>query len=334
MRHVSLPVLATGMLLLAGAVRAEKPAGSPLRLSRVIPLPGVEGRIDHLAVDLAGRRLFVAALGHNTVEVLDLKAGKHLRSIAGLAQPQGVAYLAQAGPLVVANGGDGSCRVFDGKTLEQLQRIDCRQDADNVRYDAAAERIYVGYGKGALGVIDLQRGKRVADIPLAGHPESFQLEAKGDRIFVNVPSARQIAVVDRKKGAVVATWPLKNVANFPMALDEADRRLLVGCRNPPQVLVIDTKTGKTTAALECSGDTDDLFYDAKLQWVYLSGGNGSISVFQKQAADRYTLLAKIPTATGARTCLFVPDLGCLYLAVPHRGQQQAEVREYRAAAGP
>jgi len=331
MRHVCLPVIASALLLI-GPIRGEKPAESPLHLSRTIPLPGVEGRIDHLAVDLAGRRLFVAALGNNTVEVLDLKAGKHLRSISGFAEPQGLAYLAAANRLVVAGGGDGSCRICDGKTFKLLQTIDCGEDADNVRYDAAANRIYVGYGKGALAMIDPEQGKRVADIPLVGHPESFQLELQGDRIFVNVPSARQIAVVDRKKGAVVATWPLGDVANFPIALVEAGRRLLVGCRKPPQMLVIDTETGKTTASLECSGDTDDLFYDAKLQRVYLSGGDGSISVFQRLAPDRYQPLAKIPTAAGARTCLFVADLGCLYLAVPHRSQQQAEVREYQTAA--
>jgi DNA-binding beta-propeller fold protein YncE len=293
----------------------------------------VEGRIDHLAVDLTGQRLFVAALGNNTLEVFDLKGGKHLRSIPGLAEPQGVAYVAASDRIVVASGGDGSCRIYDGQSYRQVQEVKLGEDADNVRYDAQTRRLYVGYGSGAIAVIDLARGARLADIALKGHPESFQLETKGKRIFVNVPTARQVAVLDRDKNAVVATWPLaSHGANFPMALDEANHRLLVGCRTPPELLVIDTESGKLTASLPCVGDTDDLFYDARRKRVYVSGGEGAISVFDQTDADHYQPLARIPTAAGARTSLFVPATGSLYLAVPHRGSQNAEVRVYDATA--
>jgi DNA-binding beta-propeller fold protein YncE len=326
------------------APRPPSPAtsSSPLQLVHKIPLPGVEGRIDHMAVDTDGQRMFVAALGHNTLEVLDLKTGKHLRSIAGFREPQGVAYItATAGQarsgtdrIVVASGGDGSCRVYDGRSYRQLQEFKLGEDADNVRYDALTQRLYVGYGSGAIAAIDLARAARVADIALKGHPESFQLEANGKRIFVNVPTARQVAVIDRETRTVVATWPLTlQAANFPMALDETNHHLLVGCRTPPQLLVIDTETSKVTATAPCVGDTDDLFYDARNKRVYISGGEGAISVFEQTDADHYQPLARIPTAAGARTALFVPATGSLYLAVPHRGSQNAEVWVYAASKG-
>ncbi len=166
------------ILIAAQATAAEKP---PLELVRTIPMPGVEGRIDHMAADIQGNRLFVAALGNNTLEVLDVKDGKRLHTITGLHEPQGVAYLPRTGRIVVANGEDGSCRFFDGQTYQPTARIDCKEDADNVRYDDHADRIFVGYGKGALAEIDLAKLKRVTDIRLPGHPESFQLERQGSR---------------------------------------------------------------------------------------------------------------------------------------------------------
>jgi len=307
--------------------------GFPTRPAQVIPLPGVEGRIDHLAVDLRGQRLFVAALGNNTLEVVDLKQAARLRSITGLREPQGVAFIPEHDWIVVANGADGSVRVFDGTTYRQVRTIDCRSDADNLRYDAAGKRIYVGYGDGALTAIDLETGVRVVDIPLGGHPESFQLESRGKRVFVNVPSAGRIAVIDRQAGAVTATWSVKQAeANYPMALDDANHRLLVACRKPPQLLVLDVDTGKVVASAPCSGDADDVFYDARRKQVYLSGGAGSISVFEQLDADHYRPLATIPTATGARTSLFVPATNSLYLAVPYRGSQQAALWVYRLSA--
>ena len=324
-------LLAVGLIvttLAAGQTGAAKEP--PLELVRSIPMPGVEGRIDHMAADLKGHRLFVAALGNNTLEVLDLEQGKRLHTITGLREPQGVAYLPRAGRIAVANGDDGSCRFFDSQTYQPIAQIDCKEDADNVRHDERANRIYVGYGKGALAEIDLTKQARLADIRLPGHPESFQLESKGFRIFVNVPRARQVAVADRKKGELIARWPMEEFqANFPMALDEANDRLLVGCRNPARLVVLDTRSGKTVASQPCSGDTDDVFYDARLRRVYVSGGEGSVNIFQQSDADHYSLLATVPTAPGARTSLFVSAVSRLYVAIPHRGKQQAEIREYR-----
>ncbi|PWB42987.1 MAG: hypothetical protein C3F12_13895 [Candidatus Methylomirabilota bacterium] len=312
------------------AARAQGPA--PLRLIQTIPLPDVNGRIDHLAVDLKGRRLFVAALGNNTLEVVDLHAGRRLRSVTGLREPQGVLYLPGRNRLFVTSARDGTVEVFTGDSVNLEKRIKLGDDADNIRYDPAAKHLYVGYGRGRLAMIEAATGKRPADIPLAGHPESFQLEAAGPRIFVNVPTANHIAVVDREKGTVVATWPLTTTqANFPMALDEPHHRLFVGCRRPATLLVFDTESGKTVARLDSTADADDIFYDAARGRIYLSGGEGFIEVFEQADADHYRRVTTIPTAPGARTSLFVSELHRLYLAVPRRGGREAEIRVYDMA---
>jgi hypothetical protein len=210
-------------LLLVGIVAEARQEKVPFELIQTVPLLNVNGRIDHLAYNSQAGRLLVAALENNTVEVIDLAAGKVVHKIEGLHEPQGI--LSLNGEIVVASGGDGSCRFYDGETYKQAKSADCKEDADNVRYDAGAKRVYVGYGGGALGVIDPEKGAKVGDIKLDGHPESFQLESKGKRIFVNVPRAGHIAVVDRAKGAVVAKWKLSAQSNFPMALDEEGHRL-------------------------------------------------------------------------------------------------------------
>jgi DNA-binding beta-propeller fold protein YncE len=321
--------LADFMLIVLMAVPINAPAAPPLQKLREIAMPGVEGRIDHMAADPVGHRLFVAALGNNTLEVLDTAHGKWIGSIAGLREPQGVAFLPRLGRIAVANGDDGSCRFFDSRTYEPVASIDCRSDADNLRYDAHADCLFVGYGKGAVTEIDVAKMRKSADIPLPGHPESFQLETSGTRVFVNIPSRGQIAVIDRRNSTVAAHWPIADSAsNFPMALDEAHHRLLVGCRRPARLVVFDTVSGKTVAALPCTRDTDDLFYDARQRRVYVSGGEGAVSVFQQADADHYSLLATVPTAAGARTSLFVPEAERLYVAVPHRGKQRAAIWEY------
>lgn len=337
MKHISncnaietLPCI-LGLLALAFVIGLHTLAQeqAPLRLAQTIALPNVEGRIDHLAVDLQSQRLFLAALGNNTLEVIDLKAGRVIHSIKGLREPQGVAFIPEANAVYVANGGDGNCEAFAADSLAPLRRVKFSDDADNLRYDAATKLLYVGYGDGALGVFEALTGKIAGNVALPAHPEAFALEQAGARIFVNVPKAKQIAVVDRQKRAVVAHWPITQAAaNYPMALDEAQHRLFVGCRQPARLLVLDTESGKLVAQVECAGDTDDVFYDAKNKRVYVSGGEGFISVLAQLDADQYQPVAKIPTAPGARTSLFVPALGRLYLAVPHRGGQAAEVRVY------
>jgi YVTN family beta-propeller protein len=302
---------------------------SLMRVAQTITMPDVSGRIDHLAVDLKGQRIFVAALGNNSVEVIDLKTGKVIHTIKGLHEPQGVVFIPETDRLYVTNGEGGDCTVYDASALKVIHTIPFSGDADNVRYDSAAKQLLVGFANGALGIVDVTNNEKKAEIKLAGHPESFQLESGGRRVFINIPDARQVAVVDRDKKAVIAQWQIKDAsANFPMALDEANHRLFIGCRNPARMLVIDTDNGKEIARLDMVGDADDIFYDRQRKRIYIAGGEGFISVISQQDANRYQSLAKIATAAGARTCLFIPEWNRIYLAVPHRGSQQAEIRVY------
>jgi DNA-binding beta-propeller fold protein YncE len=315
------------IMMIAGTVcAAPSPDTKPLpRLIAEIPLEGVAGRIDHMAVTAKGKQLVVAALGNNTVETIDLAQNKQSARIDGIQMPQGVCLLPQSGNWVLASGQDGRCRIYD-PNQKLLGAIDGLDDADNVRYDPAARRIYLGYGDGALAVIDPEKPAKLADIKLDGHPESFQLEAKGKRLFVNVPTAGHIAVIDRDKQAVTGKWPIANAkANFPMALDEPNRRLFVACRNPARLLVLETGAGKIVATLDCCGDTDDVFYDPAEKRVYVAGGEGCVTVFDQAGPDAYKLAGKITTPSGARTALFAPDLHRLFVAVPKKDQRQSAI---------
>jgi YVTN family beta-propeller protein len=317
------------MLLLLSSGSAGK-----LSLVATIELPGVEGRFDHFAADVKGQRLFVAALGNDTLEVIDVRGMKRVHTIRGLHKPCGVAFIPESNRIVVAGGGDGTLRFYDGKTYELLGQVKDLDDADNVRYDAVAGVVYCGFGDGAIAFVDAKTMKKIGEVKLAAHPESFQLESKSRRIFVNVPQAPggpHVAVIDREARKVVATWPLPRgvAANFPMALDEKTHRLFVGCRKPAQLLVFNTETGKPVASVKCPDDTDDVFYDAALAQVYVSGGAGTLNVLARRDADRYDVVQTIRAAEGARTSFFIPEAKTLFVAVPHRGSQPAELRVYQ-----
>src|SRR6266542_4026443 len=317
-------------LLCLSALEVHGAEATSLKLLKTIPLPNVKGRIDHLAIDTKGKRLFVAALGNNTVEVLDLSAGTKRRSITGCSKPQGLVYLPKSNLLFVANGGDGRLRIYDGASFNAIVTVGGLEDADNLRYDSKLDRVYVGYGDGGIGVVNPATGVLTVRIPLKGHPESFQIEQDGNYLLANVPDAQQIAVIDRQLRNVVETWPLKDFrANFPMALDEGDHRVFVGCRDPARLVVLDAKDGRTVADLPLSGDTDDLFYDGARRRIYASCGEGFIDVIDQRDVDDYKPLEKISTAPGARTCLFSLDLNQLYLAVPRLGERPAEIRVYQ-----
>jgi DNA-binding beta-propeller fold protein YncE len=320
--------LALLIFSVASVVRAGQPAA--LNLTRTIPLSGVKGRFDHFAIDEKGRRLFAAALGNNTLEVIDVAAGKPLRSITGLHEPTGVSFLADQNRIAVANGHDGTLKLFDGSSYALANTIPSLDDADNVRFDAKTKLIYVGYSDGALAIVDSAAMKQIGSVKLSGHPESFQLEQQGSRIFMNVPDAKQIAVVDRDKRTMATAWPMKEFqANFPMALNEPDHRLFVGCRRPARLVVLDTATGKTVNDLEISGDTDDLFYDSALRRIYVSCGEGFIDVIEQLDPDHYRRRERIATRNGARTSYFSTGLNEFYLAVPQRGGQEAEIRVFQ-----
>ena len=317
------------VIAVALAVIAVQPASAPLALVKTIALPSVEGRIDHLAFDQDRQRLFVAALGNDSVEVIDTRTGTHLKHLAGFREPQGLAVVPDVPAIVVANGQGAGAQMIDAGDFRPLRAIPLGADADNVRYDGAAKRAYVGYASGALAAIDPADGRVVARAPLDGHPESFQLESAGSRIFVNVPSAGHIAVVDKSAMRVTATWPVSAAkANYPMALDEDGKRLFAGCRRPAVALVYDTTTGKQAASFPIVGDTDDMFFDSARKRLYVIGGEGFVDVFSTDG--KYDRLARIATAPGARTALFVKQQSRLYVAVPHRGPQRAAIQVLEA----
>src|SRR6266478_3924795 len=308
-------------------VRAQTAA--PLKLTQTIALPGVEGRIDLFAFDAAGERLFVCALGNNTVEVLDLRKAERIHSITGLGAPQGVAYIPELDRLFIANDKGGICKIYDAKSYQNIGEIDFKDDADNVRYDDSSKRLYVGFGSGGIGVISAAESKTVGSIKLSAHPEAFELEKRGKRIFVNVPNARHVALIDRDKGEVIKTWKTDLAfGNFPMALDEANHRLFVGCRVPSRLVVLDTESGEVVAKIDISGDPDNVFYDRKRHRIYVICGAGKVDIIEQTDANTYEAFAKIDTADGARTGLFVPERDTLFVAVPHRGSQEAEIRCY------
>ena len=311
-----------------------------LSLDAYIAVPDVKGRIDHFSVDVRGQRLFVAAVENHTLEVIDVKSGQRIHTISDLAEPQGVFYDPATNHLFVACGLDGVTKVFDGDSFQVLATVKFPDDADNIRYDSRSKSVIVGYagakqlrkrqeGTGGLGFID-PNGKRTGDIIIDAHPESFQLEKLGSRIFVNVPEKKEIEIIDAAKRSVLARWFVSAESNFPMALDEADHRLFIGVWKPAQLLVFDTGTGKQVAAGEIAGKTDDLFYDSDRRRVYVLTAEGYLEVFEQKDPDHYDRIARYPTPSGSQTGLFVPEWAKLFVAVRAQSGQSAEVRVYQA----
>ena len=295
-----------------------------LQLEAKIPLGDVRGRIDHMAFDLARQRLFVAELGNDSVGVVGLKEHKTIRTIAGLAEPQGVGYVASTDTLYAANARDGTVRLFRGPDYAPAGRIDLGSDADNIRFDEAADRVLVGYDDGAIAVIDVKQQKKFSPVPLPAHPESFQLGRDAKQVFINVPGVHAIVVLDAATGSQTAKWPVREGGNFPMAVDHAAGRVLIVSRNPPKLTVFAGADGAVIASVDTCGDSDDVFVDAKRDRVYVSCGAGFIDVFEMRGSA-YERIAHIPTATGARTSLFVPDLDVFLLAVRATGANAAAI---------
>ena len=325
---------ATQKLILFSFLSLVLPSGlqaaDVLEPAATIGMPSVKGRVDHFGVDLKRQRLFVAALGNDTLEIVDLKSSRRERSLGGFGEPQGVLYLPEFNRIFVANGSANRVDILDGSSLARIQSVEGLNDADNLRYEAGARKVYVGYGNGALRALDPATGGSLGDIRLAGHPESFQLETRGPRIFVNVPPAPHVAVVDRTKRAVVATWDVPGAeSNYPMALDESGRRLFVGARKPAVLLVYDIDSGKVVAKQPIGGDTDDLFFDPERKRLYVICGEGRIDIVRQDDPDHYSLEGMVRTAPRARTGLFIPEEARLYVAAPAIGTSPARLLAYR-----
>jgi YVTN family beta-propeller protein len=299
----------------AGAVSARAIEPAPLTIEAKIPLGDVRGRIDHLAIDHARQHLFVAELGNNSLSIVDLKGQKVLHRITGLNEPQGVAYVSGVDLIFVSNGGDGSVRIFSGDDFSPRGRVDLGNDADNLRVDQTNNLVFAGFGGGGIAIIDAKSRAKSVEIGLKGHPEGFELEPAGNRLFVNVPDAREIAVVDRSSNAQVASWKTSEAsANFPMAVQQKASELLTVFRRPARLAAVDTRGGNVSATVSTCGDADDVFVDDKRDRAYVSCGDGFIDVFQLGGGG-LSPVNHMPTALGARTALYDPELDRFFLAV-------------------
>lgn len=319
---LKIPAIILTWLIIIAPLYAEQ---MPVRLLVKIALPGVSGRIDHMAIDRNNHRLFIAALGNNSLEIVDLQKRKRIRTVPGLREPQGIVFMPGDNRLIISNGGDGSVLVFDTGSLRVIKRINLFQDADNLRYDIFEQRLYAAYGRGAIGIFDAGY-KQIGNIHLPGHPESFALSENDGRIFVNIPAIQSIAVLDTGRQQLTDSWRLPNArGNFPMALDQASRLLLVGTRFPAQLVGLNTQSGKIRFKIPVDGDADDIFIDNRRHRIYVSCGAGYLDVLERNDSGAYQVIKQIPTATGARTSLFVPEMHRLFLAVPRHGRQQAAI---------
>jgi hypothetical protein len=317
-----------GLATVVSSSPVQSSDSGPLRLEAKIPLGNVVGRIDHMAIDVARRRLFVAELGNGSVSDVDLVRKAVVGRISHLREPQGLAYVPATDTLYVASGGDGSVRTFSGTELNESGRIELGRDADNIHFDRSHKTLFVGYGEGGLAAIDVEGWSKYADIALGAHPEGFQLESIGDRIFVNVPQARSIMVANREKGTLEVKWPTGSLRdNFPMALNEDRKEVLSVFRSPPDLAAFSMADGSMVANTETCGDSDDVFVDEKRRRIYVSCGEGAVDIFED--VPSLVKIGRIQTVSGARTSLFIPELDRLIVAARAGSDHSAALWVYR-----
>ncbi|HEV3117247.1 MAG TPA: hypothetical protein VGY58_09355 [Gemmataceae bacterium] len=319
------------VLVLAGILGARGADPSVLELVQTIPLKGKPGKLDHLIVDSKGERLFLANKVNNTIDVVDLKAGKLVHQIKGQSGVQGLAYAADLDRLFAGLGTGGYCNVFDGKTYKPIGTKKYADDADNVRYDPRTHLVYVAHAEKALGVIDGQTLEDKADIELPGGAEGFDIDSTKPRLYLATPTPCEVSVIDTEKNQVVNHYPVKMAgAAFPLALDEANQRIIVACRNKPMVVVLDCASGKEIAGVDIPGEVDDVHYDAKRKRIYASCGEGYIAVIRQVDADHYEMQEKVATIKDAKTCCLDSAAGKIYLGVPRQPDKEGpEIRVYQ-----
>jgi hypothetical protein len=332
-----LPVGVSALLFLCAPIsKTNAQEKHPLRLVQTIPMPNVKGRIDHMDVDVKGKRLFVAGLENGSMEVVDLGAGKWAKSIPGFKKTQGIAYVPSLNKVFVASGDDGMLRVFRGDTLELLDSIKLELGPNRVSYDPHTKILYVGYGGkdagkdyGEVGIIDAKTDKSLGEIKVEAHPAELLLDKSGKSLYVFVSSASKVQVVDTKKREVVSAWPVSSQRNGDGAFDEKTHRLFIGTRTPPQMITMDSNTGKEVVSLPTVEGMDGVYFNAAQKRVYVSGGRdndvGYIFIYQQKDADHYEAIGKIPTKPGAGTSFWSPELNRFYVAAPAHDNEEAAI---------
>jgi DNA-binding beta-propeller fold protein YncE len=312
---------------------------APLRLVQTISLPSVKGRMDHMEVDVNGRRLFVAGLEYGSFEVVDLRAGKWVRSIPGFKKPQGALYVPELNKLFLASGDDGMVRVFKGDTFQPLDSIELEPGPNRIVYEPYTKLIYVGYGGkdagkdyGEVGIIDAKSDKRVGDIKVTAHPSELLLNKAGTTLFAFISIANQLQVIDTHTRQPVSTWPVSSQRPGDAAFDESTSRLFIGTRTPPQMIVMDSKSGKEISHLPTVEGMDGVYFDAAHKRLYVSGGRdmgaGSVYIYQQKTADQYEMIGEVPTRGGAGTSFWSPELNRYYVAAPANNKEDAAILVY------
>jgi DNA-binding beta-propeller fold protein YncE len=326
------------VFILLSAVAASAQTSAPLTLNRTIPLPGVTGRFDHLAVDTAGNRLFLASTGKHSVEVVDLKTGKTAQSLTGLGKPHGLAWVGATGSLYVADGELGELRVYKGNPLALAGKLKLSEDADDMIIDGAAHLLFVGHGgsdaanPARIAIVDTNRFALVSNLPVATHPEGLDVDSGSGRLFANIEKSNEVAVIDTASKKIAAHWKLTKAANnVPLAFDAEHNLLYLACRTPGTVIALDAATGKEIASLPAADGADDLFYDPALRRVYVISGAGEVDAYQVDEARNLRALGVLRTAAGAKTAVFDPAQNLLYVAIPGAGSNAAEIRVYSTA---
>jgi DNA-binding beta-propeller fold protein YncE len=326
--------MASGIVL--SPVAASAQPTQPLRQVMTIPLPEVSGRIDHLAVDLKGRRVFLAALEKNTVEVIDFGVGNVAQTIGGFQKPQGLLYLERLHRLFVASGKDGTVKAFDGPSLKPSVSATVSVGADAIGYDPRANEIYVGSGgsdagkdRGDLTIFDPVTLRQKAALTADAHAGGSIPDASGGRMFVLVPEKSEVMVVDRSTHTVKATWTIPGIQkNVAIALDEKNHRLFLGVRTPASIVVLNSDTGEKVAEVATAGTLDGLSFDRTTRRIYTTGGEGFLDITQQLDPNHYRRIARIPTGPVARTSLFVPEWQRVFVAVPCGKDRPAELRVF------
>jgi DNA-binding beta-propeller fold protein YncE len=337
MRSLFLSSLATsGFLLASAGFSAHAQEKQPLRLVQTIPMRQVRGRLDHMDVDVAGKRLFVAGLENGSVEVIDLQEGRWLRSISGFKKPQGIVYVPALNKLFVASGDDAMLRIFQGDTLELLDAIKLDLGPNRIAYDPRKKLLYVGYGGkdagkdyGEVAVIDAAQNKHLSDIQVAAHPAELLLNHSGSTLFAFIPVPGEVQVIDTQRRAALHTWPVSSERPGDAAFDEASNRLLIATRNPPLLIAMDSRSGTEMDHQPTVEGMDGAYFDSRHKRVYVSGGRGfdvgSVYVYQQLGPDRYETIAKIPTRPGAGTSFWSPELHRYYVAAPAHDNAEAAI---------
>jgi DNA-binding beta-propeller fold protein YncE len=332
-------LFATTLAVIGVALAAETGAGKfPLELVRTTELPGISGDLDHLAIDTAGGRLFLAAEDNGTLRVVNLNTGQLERTVKGFKTPHSILYLPESKELYITDGSK-AVQVLDSDTFQVKKTVETMPGADSIGVDRDNHRLYavsggkdVSMAKSAISEIDTRSAKLMKEIPIdAVHVEAMALEASGPRLFVNVTDKNYLAVIDRESGTIISRWPIHEAhENAPIAYDGSNHRLFVVCRQPGMLVVLDSKDGRSIASFPTGSKADEVVFDATHHRIYVTAGEGSIYVYQQLDADHYEALRPIKSAVGAKTALLSPDASRLFVAVsPGENKTGAKVLMYR-----